>query len=813
MYVAGAWRARWRSLLVVAAMVALTAGFGAAALAGARRSDSSPDRFRDAAHSRDMFISESSDEPDGAPLDELLDGPLVAEELDVRFLFAFPSESLEGDVVGFAPTDPDERAGLVVDRGVLQEGRWADPTDPDELVVPEVVARRFEVGPGDTLPVATFTPAQAAAVSAGEPLGPPEGPVLDMRVVGVARTSDDLAAARTEEPSSLLYTPAFLPRYGDEVGVGADGHLVRFADGAPDAAERFTDALHAAYRGREEPGLDVSRGEQSQLDAISVITVALVALGLTVVVAGLVWIVSAVARLQRLATADLDILRALGSTRGQRLAVALATVAPGLVAGTLLAPLVAIALSPLFPVGLARRFDPSPGLHADLVALAAVPVGLLAVAGLATLASGLRLLDRRPGMVPAAGTPGGGARRTGLGDLVGRRLGPAPATGVRFALAAPRDLAVPVRPALVGALTGVLGLVAVAVVGASLDRLVDTPGRWGANWDAALTVRPSDAGVDPVDPEVVLDDPDVEAAAFGRFDEQATIAGHEALATTIDPLKGDLGLTVVDGRAPRGDDEVAVGRETLDALGVPLGSEVEVTGRSDDARETYRVVGVVLFPTVDYSFPLADGVAFTREGGDRIALGDPDRDDAGLQRLLVRWAPGVDRTAAVERLVDAAVAVDPQAEQPVVAGPIAPPEVEGLGDVELFPVAAAAALVVLGVISTSHALVVTVRRRRAELGVLSALGFTPRQRRTVITAQATTVACAALLFGVPLGALTGRVVWAAIAGSLGVAGDAAFPLALLLVGVPAVLLVLNLIGALPARSAARLRVAEALRTE
>ena len=113
----------------------------------------------------------------------------------------------------------------------------------------------------------------------------------------------------------------------------------------------------------------------------------------------------------------------------------------------------------------------------------------------------------------------------------------------------------------------------------------------------------------------------------------------------------------------------------------------------------------------------------------------------------------------------------------------------------------------------SHALAVTVRRRRVELGVLSALGFTPRQRRLVIAAQATARACVALVLGIPLGSIAGRVVWSMIAGSMGVATGAAFPLGLLAVGTPAVIRVVNLIGAIPARSAGRLPVAEALRSE
>nr|MBA2625326.1 FtsX-like permease family protein [Acidimicrobiia bacterium] len=126
---------------------------------------------------------------------------------------------------------------------------------------------------------------------------------------------------------------------------------------------------------------------------------------------------------------------------------------------------------------------------------------------------------------------------------------------------------------------------------------------------------------------------------------------------------------------------------------------------------------------------------------------------------------------------------------------------------------AGAALVVLGVIATGHALVVTVRRRRVELGVLSALGFTPGQRRAVIIGQATTIATIALVVGVPLGAVAGRVIWSAIAGSMGLAADVTFPLALLATGAVGLVVVLNLIAALPGHSARRLRVADALRSE
>jgi hypothetical protein len=781
MFLTNSWRARWRSLLVLALMVGLTGGFASAAIAGARRSASSPSRFHEAGQSRDLFVSGADHAPE--PLDRLLEGPLVEDHLDLVFVFAFTDP--EDDLLVFAPTDS---GGLQIERGMLLDGRRADPTDPHELVLSEVTARQHGVGPGDTFELMTLSPQQGAALLAGVAPASPDGPLLAMRVVGVVRNGFDLGA-RPEETTPVVLTPAFLDRYRDTVGLGTASHMVRLAD-TPDAIGRFTDALERAYADTTQPGVDVGHGERVLADSISVITAALVALALVMAIAGVVWAAAAGARQQRLSAGDLEVMRVLGSTPAERRMLIVGTVAPALLAGVMVAPAIATALSPLFPVGLARRFDPDPGLHADATVLVAGSFVLLLVLTVAATMSGARLIDQ------SARYENGHLRAPGLTDRVARWFRPPPATGLRFALSAPRTLSVPVRPALVGAFLGVLGLVGVAVVGTSLDRLVDTPARWGTPWDVAVVP-------DQLEGEGVLDNRDIGAAAVGRFDEQVKLDGHETIAMTLDPVKGDLTPTVIDGRAPRSGDEVAVGRDTLEDLGVSVGALVDVAGRSS-TREDFRVVGVVLFPTIDFSFPLADGAAFTLDGGNRLKLGDPTRDDAGFERLLIRWAPGVDHDAALRRLEDRATAVDP---------PIAPPEINGLRDVKVFPAAAAAGLVLLGVISTSHALAVTVRRRRVELGVLSALGFTPRQRRLVIAAQATAIACVALVLGIPLGVIAGRVVWSMIAGSMGVATDAAFPLGLLAVGTPAVIVVLNLIGAIPARSAGRLPVADALRSE
>jgi ABC-type lipoprotein release transport system permease subunit len=107
-----------------------------------------------------------------------------------------------------------------------------------------------------------------------------------------------------------------------------------------------------------------------------------------------------------------------------------------------------------------------------------------------------------------------------------------------------------------------------------------------------------------------------------------------------------------------------------------------------------------------------------------------------------------------------------------------------------------------------------VRRRRRDLAVLKALGCTRSQVRGVVAWQATALAAAALVIGVPAGIIAGRWTWAVFANAAGVSPQATIALPVVLLAVPAVtLLVANLIAAFPGRVAARLRPATVLRSE
>src|SRR5262249_15450151 len=137
-------------------------------------------------------------------------------------------------------------------------------------------------------------------------------------------------------------------------------------------------------------------------------------------------------------------LRAIGLTRRQRAAVSLPRAFVVSVAGTLVAIAGAIALSPLFPFGVARRADPNVGVHADWFVLALGAASLFVLFFGLMAATAFRAARVDPIDVPRS--------RSLLGSLGVDRLRPTVANGVRMALDPGRDdRAVPLRSAFAGA--------------------------------------------------------------------------------------------------------------------------------------------------------------------------------------------------------------------------------------------------------------------------------------------------------------------------------------------------------------------------
>ena len=129
------------------------------------------------------------------------------------------------------------------------------------------------------------------------------------------------------------------------------------------------------------------------------------------------------------------------------------------------------------------------------------------------------------------------------------------------------------------------------------------------------------------------------------------------------------------------------------------------------------------------------------------------------------------------------------------------------------PLTLAAVLGVLAVGTLAHVLLTGVRRRRRDLAVLKTLGFTRWEVLRTVAWEASALAAAALVVGIPLGVIAGRLAWALFADATGIASQATVNVPLVLLTIPATLLLANVIAAWPGWAAARLRPAQVLRTE
>jgi putative ABC transport system permease protein len=353
---------------------------------------------------------------------------------------------------------------------------------------------------------------------------------------------------------------------------------------------------------------------------------------------------------------------------------------------------------------------------------------------------------------------------------------------------------------------GVLGVTAALVFAASFGHLVDTPKLFGWTWDFKAPDNSFTAPCGPVN--FGLDHTkgvgDIAAICYQSID----VDGRPVVGWGFQHVRGTIDPTIVEGRAPRTRDEVALGSDTLAALHKHVGDHVEASNRGK-AHE-YRVVGKLVLPQIKDGDvqPLAEGAAFTQAGM------KPLGDDGTTRYLVGRYAPGADRTQ-----VEKAVAAIPQFGQQggfltdKVGNAFVPPEIDRIRTVNWLAPTLAALTALLALIAVGQGLVSSVRRRRRDFAVLKTLGFVPRQVEGTVAWQATAIVVTGLVLGIPLGVLVGRAAWNVVADSLGIAAGAITPLVAFAVLIPVALVLVNLVAYLPGRSAARTRPAVTLAAE
>ncbi len=379
-----------------------------------------------------------------------------------------------------------------------------------------------------------------------------------------------------------------------------------------------------------------------------------------------------------------------------------------------------------------------------------------------------------------------------------RRGFPAPAvTGIRLAFDPGSDrTAVPVRSAMLGTVLALAAVIAALVFGASLAHVVGDPRLAGWNWDVAVGNPHSGDTAAQTIPELRAD-PGVAgftATALGGGE----IGGQDVPVVGLQALRGHVAPPLLAGRLPAGPREIALSGGELHALHRSVGGLVRA--RTTRGVVALRITGqVVLSPEItNEQVALGTGGVMTLAGAATLSRA-PLPVNVYLVRLRHPGGP-----AALARL---------ERQFPGVVLPAVPPpevrEVEGVNDL---PLALACVLTLLAAATIAHTLVTSVRRRRRDLAILKALGFVGRQVRASVAWQATAIAGAGLLVGLPLGAACGRWAWTALAQAFAIEPVPIISAGLLL-AVPAVLVLANAVAAIPARTAARTQAAVVLRTE
>ena len=825
-------RRKWPALLSLALLLGLIGGVVLTAASGARRTDTAYPRLLRWANATQADIIPAGTGFNGFyPAVARL--PHIAAMTTAGFYSAVLSPRNQTNVN--IMSSPDRAMGVSVDRVKIVAGWLYDPAVPGQAMIDQQLASLEHLAPGGTLHV-------YGVPSAAN--GQPEydkAVTLTYRVTAIVVFDDQVVptgSADSNAPTALVSWPFAAPAVATGLSVG-DEATVRLQPGASLTA--FTSAANAIAKGYAgtpaHPGtggniITINLADQASATerAIRPEAVALAVFAALAALIALAVIGQLLSRQLALDAAEFPILRALGVQRPTLVVLSLARLAIVTVSGAVIAVAVAIAASPLMPIGPARLAEPDPGIevNAALLGAGAAAIALLPLAVLVPSAWRAARQSRGPlGMAEPAARQSRPSRLAAALTRAGSMTGGA---GVAMAFEPGHGrTAVPVRSALAGSVVAVAALTAAAIFGASLIGLVSTPHDYGQNWQQEV-----DFGFGTASATQVAQVPKVMPAASGYAAGnygQLTIDNRIVPAIGLDQVRGSGYLTLLAGQAPTARDEIALGAQTLRAFGARLGQTVTVTVDQDitggpGIPHRMHIVGVAVLPAFSRgSFaPTGLGTGAVLPAAVLSSSVESQSQTATLgctpsvtcyNFILLRYKPGADLAADAARITATlrksgcpvgSCMVPAVADQ-------RPGDIKNYAGIRDTPLALAVVLAVLAVGTLAHVLLTGVRRRRRDLALLKTLGFTRRQVLGTVAWEASAFAAVALLAGLPLGVVAGRWAWSLFANAAGVSAAATVPLATVLLAIPATLLAANLIAAAPGWEAARLRPALVLRTE
>jgi putative ABC transport system permease protein len=785
-------RARWRAWLLLGLVFGIVAGAAITAGAGARRASSAYPRFVKKYKAYDVILGGiSTDDPVEAERirKKIESFPEVADYGESKFVSAsavLPSGVAVSFPQLFVGGDADGHELITVNKAKVIRGRLFHLDAADEAVIDFNTEDAFGLHVGDVVKI---------------PLGDFGAPrtIAAVRIVGIIVAPGSMPAVGGSNLSGIEVSPAFMRAHASEIPPSTDAPSVRLKHGATDVPSLI------ARVEKLSSGIDVPQTLETHLKGVQKTlryeVQAMWVLCALITLAGAAILGQAISRQIASEAIDHPVLLAIGMSPRQLIGVGLLrALGTGLVAAVA-AVITAIFASPLTPIGLSRLVEPSPGIRIDITVLAIGAAVAFAVVVLtsavpvvrAAVAAG-RSYDEHPSR-PSRAAAAAAASGAGPSTVAGLRLAFETGHGART---------IPVRSALLGLAVAVSSFTAAATFTGSLNHLIATPSLYGYGWDFIAVGDTTSQTREAIEP-----DPDVVAISRGGA-TNIRIGSTRLIPFTYEPGKG-IAPTMLEGRSPAADDEIALGTSLFRTLHTHIGGTVTVQLDSEEGpnpRMPMRVVGRTVVPTFFFeAVEPGQSSAITLGGYQRLVGRASSREQEGGLPLVVRYKSGTDvqkKLAAIQKKI-------PQLFTIQVRG--AATELSAVSRSSGVPLTLTEVLLFMAVATLVHVLVSSVRKRRRDLAILKTLGFVRRQVLNAVFWQGTALTVVALIFGLPIGIAIGRWVWTAFAGSIGVVPEPAVRTLLVVLAIPVAIVATNLIAALPARAAAATKPAIVLREE
>jgi hypothetical protein len=374
------------------------------------------------------------------------------------------------------------------------------------------------------------------------------------------------------------------------------------------------------------------------------------------------------------------------------------------------------------------------------------------------------------------------------------------------------------RSAILGAAIALIIVGATTTFATSLRTLISSPSLYGWNWSTALN---GGGGVGDLPKAInapLAEDRDIASTSDAYF---ATVHINGQSVPVMGENPGaKIQPPVLTGHGLEAPGQVVLGTSTLEMLHKSVGDMVTVTTPRSKPTNL-QIVGTMTMP------------AFGQAGVDHLEMGVGavlnytliplfERDifdlPPGPNAILIRYRAGVSARQGDKSIQRAVIEAGGgsganTAPNNLIQSDERPSQIVdyrtlGTTPIDLGVVLCGGALVALGLTLLS-----SVRRRRRDIALLKALGFSRRQVVATVVVQSTIAVGLGAVIGIPVGILVGRTLWNLFANSIHAVPRVVIPTSTLLIIAVVALSLANLIAALPARIAARTSPAILLRAE